>query len=246
MALIEIKNLTKTYEEDDLKTVALDNVDLKINEGEFVAIVGPSGSGKSTLLQVLGCLDRPTAGQYFLEGKEISNYSDNELAAVRNKEMGFVFQAFNLLPRLSVLENVKMPLTYGDIKEPDRTKVAEDMVELVGLKDRINYPTSKLSGGQKQRVAIARALANDPKVIFADEPTGSLDSKSGKVVLEFLQELHKKGRTIVLVTHESYVAECAQRILHIYDGKIEKDQDVQAFRKSSMNGDGSKRANITR
>lgn len=222
--LIAIDNLFKVYEDG---TVGLDEVSLIINEGEFVAIMGPSGSGKSTLLQILGCLDRPSSGIYTLEGRNILDYTDDELADVRNKIMGFVFQAFNLLPRLSVLENVKLPLVYAGIKEPERTNTASELVDLVGLTDRKNFLVPKLSGGQKQRVAIARALVNKPKVIFADEPTGNLDSKSGAAILELLEKLHGQGHTIVLVTHETYVAGTAERILHIHDGKIARDEKVE-------------------
>src|SRR3989338_6009004 len=178
MHLIEIKNLSKVYKDGDVESLGLDDVSLTIKEGEFVAIMGPSGSGKSTLLQLLGCLGRPTSGQYLIEGKPLKNFTDDELAHLRNYKMGFVFQAFNLLPRLSVLDNIKLPLIYAGMTEPKRSQIALEMVELVGLKDRIDYKTSKLSGGQKQRVAIARALVNNPKVVFADEPTGNLDSKS--------------------------------------------------------------------
>ena len=230
MHLIEIKNLSKVYKDGDVETLGLDDVSLTIKEGEFVAIMGPSGSGKSKLLQILGCLDRPTSGQYLIEGKPLKNFTDDELAHLRNYKMGFVFQAFNLLPRLSVLDNIKLPLIYAGMTEPKRSQIALEMVELVGLKDRIDYKTSKLSGGQKQRVAIARALVNNPKVVFADEPTGNLDSKSGEVVLDFLQKLNDKGHTVVIVTHESYVAQSAKRIIKVKDGKIESDEVVQKRR----------------
>lgn len=227
MPLIHTQNLQKTYYEDgDVETQAMRGIDITIQEGEFVAIVGPSGSGKSTLTQILGCLDRSTGGSYQFEGKEITKYTDDELAFIRNKKMGFVFQAFNLLPRQSVMENVMLPLVYSNIPEEKRVARAKELIELVGLTDRLHYKTAKLSGGQKQRVAIARALVNNPKVIFADEPTGSLDSKSGEVVLAFLQKLHANGSTIILVTHESYVAQSAERILHIKDGLLEKDERV--------------------
>ncbi len=226
--LIETRGLEKIYTEDgDIETHALRGIDLTIHEGEFVAIVGPSGSGKSTLMQLLGFLDRPSSGSYLFQGENVNSLSDEELARIRNKKVGFVFQAFNLLPRQSVLENVKLPLIYAGIKEPERTQRALELINLVGLSDRASYHTQKLSGGQKQRVAIARALVNKPRVIFADEPTGSLDSKSGEVVLHFLQDLHAQGNTIILVTHESYVAESAERILHIKDGLLAHDEEVK-------------------
>ena len=236
MHLIETKNLNKTYQDAEINTVGLDNISIRIDEGEFVAITGPSGSGKSTLLQVLGCLDRPTSGQYLIDGKPLDSYSDNELAEIRNKKMGFVFQAFNLLPRQSVLDNVKMPLVYAGVKEPRRTEVAQKMVDMVGLNDRKDYKTAKLSGGQKQRVAIARALVNNPKIIFADEPTGNLDSKSGEVVLDFFQKLNDQGHTIIIVTHESYVAESAKRMIQVKDGQIVADQPVKDRRIISKHG----------
>lgn len=234
--LIRTEHLKKTYMTGDVQTHALRSASITINEGEFVSIIGPSGSGKSTLMQILGCLDRPTGGKYFFEEKEINTYTDDELAWIRNEKIGFVFQAFNLLPRLSVVENVAMPLIYKGVPHKERLKRAEEIIRLVGLEDRAEYPTSKLSGGQKQRVAIARALVNDPKVIFADEPTGNLDSKSGGVILAFLQELNDKGHTIVVVTHESYVAESGHRILHIIDGKIDKDEKVRRRRIVSNEG----------
>lgn len=234
--LIETHNLEKIYEDGEQKTVGIVGADLQIEAGDFVAIVGPSGSGKSTLLQLLGCLDRPSGGTYIFDGKELSNYSDKELADIRNKKIGFVFQSFNLLPKLSVLENVKLPLVYGGMSEEKRTRIAREMIELVDLADRADYQVTKLSGGQKQRVAIARALVNGPKVIFADEPTGSLDSKSGENILAFFEKLHDSGHTIVLVTHESYVAECAQKIIHIHDGKISKEEKVQNRRIISEEG----------
>jgi putative ABC transport system ATP-binding protein len=234
--LIETKNLQKTYTQDGVETRAVRGIDLTIQEGEFVAIIGPSGSGKSTLMQMLGFLDRPTAGEYYFEEKNIHDMSDIELARIRNQKVGFVFQAFNLLPKQSVLENVKLPLIYAGMKEPERTERAHALVELVGLADREHYKTMKLSGGQKQRVAIARALVNTPKVIFADEPTGSLDSKSGEVILKFLQDLHEQGNTIILVTHETYVAESAQRILHIKDGLLDKDEQVLKRRMIATEG----------
>ena len=236
MSLIQAKNLTKIYRDNEIETIGLDNINLTINEGEFVAITGPSGSGKSTLLQVLGCLDRPTSGEYLIEDRALNNYSDNELAELRNKTMGFVFQAFNLLPRLSVLDNVKLPLIYSGTKEPYRSQQAQKMIDLVGLTERSKYKTSKLSGGQKQRVAIARALVNNPKVIFADEPTGNLDSKSGEVVLDFLQKLNDQGNTIVIVTHESYVAQSAKRIVQVRDGKIVSDELVKDRRITGRDG----------
>jgi len=236
MALIEVKNLEKIYIDGDVKTPALNGVDLTINEGEFVAIIGASGSGKSTLLQILGGLDRSSGGAYIFNGHNINDYSDEDLAHIRNKEMGFVFQAFNLLPKLTVLENVKLPLIYAELSEGDRDKRARAMVDLVALSDRIDFKTTKLSGGQKQRVAIARALVNNPKVIFADEPTGSLDSKSGETIMAFLQKLHEQGNTIILVTHESYVAESAERILHIKDGLIDRDEKVINRRLISEDG----------
>jgi len=229
MALIEVKNLKKVYESGGAATTALDSVTFDIKQGEFVAIMGPSGSGKSTLLHILGFLDRPTSGTYLFDGKTMDELSDDEVAHVRNKKMGFIFQAFNLLPRTSVLENVKLPLTYSDIKESKWDTLAKDAIKSVGLEHRMNFEPAQLSGGEKQRVAIARALVVEPHIIFADEPTGNLDSKSGQVIMEILQNLNEEKEhrhTIVLITHETYTAEHADRIIRLRDGKIESDTRV--------------------
>jgi len=227
MAIIEAKNLEKTYYNDSVATPVLRDVSFTINEGEFVAIMGPSGSGKSTLLHILGFLDRHTAGEYRFDGKTIDDYSKEEIAHVRNKKMGFVFQAFNLLARTTVLENVKLPLLYSGVKKSLRDELALKAIESVGLSHRVHHESSQLSGGEKQRVAIARALVNKPNVIFADEPTGNLDSKSGQMVMEFIQKLNEEeGHTIILITHETYTAEHAQRIIHILDGKIDSNKKV--------------------
>jgi putative ABC transport system ATP-binding protein len=227
MPLLEVKNIGKAYTSGEVKTRALDSVSFSVNEGEFVAIMGPSGSGKSTLLHILGFLDRHTEGEYRFDGKTIDDYSEEELARVRNKKMGFVFQAFNLLPRTTVLENIMLPLSYAGIQPELRKSMAEEAAEAVGLAHRVDHEPSQLSGGEKQRAAIARALVNNPSVIFADEPTGNLDSKSGELVMDLLQELNEdKGHTILLITHETYTAEHARRILRFLDGKLESDEQV--------------------
>lgn len=223
MPLIELKEVKKIYQSGEASTVALNGVSLSIKEGEFVAIMGPSGSGKSTLLHILGLLDKPTFGEYFYQGKLVSNLSENKLAQIRNKEMGFVFQAFYLLPRLKVVENVKLPLLYSDIPYKRWEKLALESLEKVGILQRKDYLAFHLSGGEKQRVAIARALVQNPKIIFADEPTGNLDSKSGRQVMDILSKLHEQGKTIILVTHENFAAAYAQRIIQIKDGKIISD-----------------------
>ncbi len=224
MAFIEIKNLEKIYCNDGTETPALNGVSFNIEAGEFVAIMGPSGSGKSTLLHILGFLDRHTGGEYRFHGKTIDDYSKEELAHLRNKKLGFVFQSFNLLPRTTVLENVKLPLLYSEIKESRWDEIAMKAIESVGLGHRIHHQPSQLSGGEQQRLAIARALVNNPQVIFADEPTGNLDSKSGKIIMEILQKLNEEsGQTIILITHETYTAQHAQRIINILDGKVESD-----------------------
>lgn len=225
--IIEVKNLEKTYHNEEVKTPALRGVTFSIKKGEFVAIMGPSGSGKSTLLHILGFLDKHTDGEYKFDGKTIEDYKEDEVAAIRNQKMGFVFQAFNLLPRTSVLENVKLPLLYSNIKESLWDEKSKEAIELVGLGHRLLHEPSQLSGGEKQRVAIARALIMNPQVIFADEPTGNLDSKSGQSIMETLQNLNEKdGHTLVLITHETYTAEHASRIIKIKDGLIESDEKV--------------------
>lgn len=231
--IIELKHLHKTYSNDGVETHALRGVSFDIKEGEFVAIMGPSGSGKSTLLHVLGFLDRHTKGSYKFDGKTIDDYSKEEIALVRNKKMGFVFQAFNLLPRTTVLENVKLPLVYAGVKESERDAIALKAIESVGLMHRVNHESAQLSGGEKQRVAIARALVNNPNVIFADEPTGNLDSKSGEIIMDTLQKLHENfGHTIVLITHETYTAEHAERIIRMRDGEVESDKKVDVRKKA--------------
>ncbi len=225
--LIKIQNLCKTYENEGVKTPALCRANFSVEKGEFLSIMGPSGSGKSTLMQVVGLLDRPTEGKYFLEGKDTIDFDDDTLADIRNKKIGFVFQSFNLLPRTSVFENVELPLLYDS--KPDgknRDKVMRAL-ESVGMEHREKYLSNQLSGGEKQRVAIARALVNDPEIIFADEPTGNLDSKSGLQVMKILQDLNNMGRTIILVTHETYTAEHAKRIIYMKDGEIVADDPVK-------------------
>lgn len=226
MPLIEVKNLEKIYYDDEVETPALRGVSFNITAGEFVAVMGPSGCGKSTLLHILGFLDRQTKGEYRFNNKTIDDYSKTEVSRARNKKMGFVFQTFNLLRRTTVLENVKLPLLYSGIKESLWNEIAQKAINRVGLSHRSNYETSQLSGGERQRVAIARALVNNPQVIFADEPTGNLDSKSGSQVMGLLEQLHKQGHTVLLVTHETYTAEYAQRIINLKDGRIESDKKV--------------------
>jgi putative ABC transport system ATP-binding protein len=226
MPLIEIKNLVKNYENEEVITPVLKGLNFSIEKGEFVSIMGPSGSGKSTLMHILGFLDVLTTGNYIFNGKDVSTLTDDELAEMRNSKVGFVFQAFNLLSRSSALENVMLPLLYSKVSKEEREQKAKKLLEAVGLSHRLAYSPNKLSGGEKQRVAIARALVNDPDIIFADEPTGNLDSKSGHQVMKILQDLNDQGHTIILVTHERYTAEHAKRILQIKDGLIIKDEKV--------------------
>jgi len=203
---------------------ALQSITLQIQKGEYIAFMGPSGSGKSTLMNIIGCLDRPTSGNYILNGQDVSNLNENELADIRNKEIGFVFQTFNLLPRSSSLDNVALPLVYAGIGKSQRDKKAMASLESMGLGDRALHKPNELSGGQQQRVAIARALVNDPAIILADEPTGNLDSKTSFGIMELFQELHQKGNTIIVVTHENDIAQFAQRIIHLNDGLISSDK----------------------
>ena len=228
--MIEVKDLKKEYLEEETPTQALRGVSFSIAKGEFVSIMGPSGSGKSTLLHILSFLDRPTTGSYKFQGKSIEEMTDLELARVRNKDMGFVFQSFNLLSRLTVYDNVEIPLLYSDLPSKNRKTLVIEAVRSVGLEEKLYTEAGKLSGGQKQRVAIARALVTDPNVIFADEPTGNLDSQSGLQVMEILEGLHDKGRTVVLVTHETQTAEFANRIIRIKDGIVESDKQIVANR----------------
>ena len=223
--MIKCKNIRKVYKSGDVETVALQDVNLSIKRGEFVAIIGPSGSGKSTLMHILGALDVPTSGEYFFDGKEVSKMTDDELSDMRRDKIGFVFQSFNLLPRATVLRNVMLPLIYSGISEKERTKRAEKSLRYAGLEKKFYKNLSnQLSGGQMQRVAIARSLINNPSIILADEPTGNLDTRTSHMVMKTFCDLHEKGNTIILITHEDEVANYAKRIISIRDGKIERDK----------------------
>ena len=221
--LIHINKLIKHYYLGKSVVHALRSVDLDISKNEYVAIMGPSGSGKSTLMNILGCLDTPTDGKYFLNNHDVSGLNTNELAEIRNKEIGFVFQTFNLLPRYNALENVMLPLIYAGIPKHERLEKAKSVLETVGLKDRMDHKPNELSGGQRQRVAMARALVNNPSIILADEPTGNLDSKTSADIMLLLDDIHRQGNTVILVTHEDFIADHARRIIHLKDGEIEAD-----------------------
>ena len=229
--LIKVMDLCKIYNPGENEVRALDHVNLEIDRGEFVAIIGQSGSGKSTFMNMLGCLDIPTSGKYYLNGTDVSTMSDNELSLVRNKEIGFIFQGFNLIPNLTAVENVELPLIYRGIDKKERRRLATEALEMVGLSHRMHHKPSEMSGGQQQRVAIARAIAAKPPVILADEPTGNLDSASSKEILNILKNLHKDGRTVILITHDDGIAARAKRVVRIMDGKIESDRINSEYEK---------------
>ena len=223
MELINLSDIYKIYNVGGEEVRALDGVDLKINNNEYLAIMGPSGSGKSTMMNMIGCLDTPTSGLYLFEGEEVHIMDDGQLASIRNRKIGFVFQTFNLLPKATALHNVEIPLVYANIRKDKRIEMAHKALENVGLGDRMHHKPNELSGGQRQRVAIARALVNSPSIILADEPTGNLDSKSGHEIMGILDELHARGNTIILVTHEDDIAKHAKRTIRLFDGKITED-----------------------
>ncbi|MCK5126762.1 MAG: ABC transporter ATP-binding protein [candidate division Zixibacteria bacterium] len=225
--MIQVDNLWKTYDMGNEQVNALQSVTLKIEKGEYVAIMGPSGSGKSTLMNLIGCLDTPSQGVYMLNGNDVASMDDNELARIRNKEIGFVFQTFNLLPRATSLHNVELPLIYNGTSREGRREKAEKALGKVGLSDRMMHQPNELSGGQRQRVAIARALVNDPSIILADEPTGNLDTNTGDEIMGLIQELNRQGNTVIVVTHEYEIAKKARRIIFLRDGKIEKEEYKQ-------------------
>jgi putative ABC transport system ATP-binding protein len=220
MLVISMKQISKNYEMGEAMVHALREIDLEVEPGEFIAIVGPSGSGKSTLMNLIGCLDRPSGGEYHLDGEKVSELNDDELAHIRNKKIGFVFQTFNLLPRTNCLHNVELPLLYSNVARRERERKALEMLTRVGLGERVYHNPNELSGGERQRVAIARALVNDPAIVLADEPTGNLDSRTGSEIMAIFTELNKEGKTIVLVTHERYIADYSHRIITLRDGRV--------------------------
>jgi putative ABC transport system ATP-binding protein len=223
-SVIYLEDIYRVYEMGSEKVYALQGLTMSIAKNEYVAIMGPSGSGKSTLMNLIGCLDTPTSGNYYFNGANVAGLDDNELAEIRNKEIGFVFQTFNLLPRSDALHNVELPLVYSGIKKSERLERAHEALEMVGLQDRASHKPNEMSGGQRQRVAIARALVTRPSILLADEPTGNLDSKTGEDIMKFFNELHAKGNTIIVVTHEEEIARHAHRIIRVRDGKLESDQ----------------------
>jgi putative ABC transport system ATP-binding protein len=225
--MLEVQNLKKMYQMGEVCVEALKGVSFRIDRGEFVAIMGPSGSGKSTLMHLLGCLDQPSEGVYLLEGEDVAQITDNQLAEIRNKRIGFVFQSFNLLPRMAIIKNVEVPLIYAGVRGAKRHKMAKEALEKVGLGDRLHHRPNEISGGQKQRVAIARALINHPSIILADEPTGNLDSKTGEEIMALFHDLNRQGHTIILVTHEVEIARNARRVISIRDGQITSDEVIR-------------------
>lgn len=233
--MLELRNIKKYYKMGDNVVKALDDVSLTIEDGEFVTIIGPSGSGKSTMMNIVGCLDVATSGEYYIDGVEVSKYSENQLAFLRNKKMGFIFQGFNLLTNLTAYENVELPLIYQGIARAERQKRVEEALEMVGMKERMKHKPAELSGGQQQRVAIARALATKPMCILADEPTGNLDSKTGDEIMKILDELNEKGTTVVIITHNDEIAKQSKRVVRIHDGKI--DSDTVSKKKNLTYGD---------
>ena len=226
--IIDIRNITKTYHMGDIEVKALRGVSFTAEKGEFIAVMGASGSGKSTMMDIMGCLASPSSGEYYLEDEEVSNLSDNRLAEIRNRKIGFVFQSFNLLPRTTALHNVELPLIYGGTSRKERRKKAFESLEAVGLADRVDHKSNELSGGQIQRVAIARALVNNPSLIFADEPTGNLDTKSSGEIMSIFERLNEEGSTLVMVTHEPEIAQHAQRVIQLRDGLISKDARIDS------------------
>ena len=234
--LIDIRDLRKIYPMGGEEVHALDGVSLGIERGEYVAVMGPSGSGKSTLMNLIGCLDTPTSGSYFLNGRAVGELQDDELAAIRNKEIGFVFQTFNLMARTTALQNVELPLIYAGYSRSERRRMAEESLEMVGLKDRMGHRPNELSGGQRQRVAIARALVNKPSLILADEPTGNLDTKTGEEIMALFQKLNEDGNTLVVITHEEDIAQCSRRVVALRDGHIVEDRRLDHQRTPDVQG----------
>ena len=225
--LIEVNNLKKIYQLGDIEVPAVRGIDMMIEKNEYLAIMGPSGSGKSTLMNIIGCLDVPTEGSYILDSKDVSKLNDDELAEIRNRKIGFVFQTFNLLPRADALHNVELPLIYSGLPRAKRKEMAEDALNKVGLGDRMHHKPNELSGGERQRVAIARALVNNPAIILADEPTGNLDSNTGEEIMEIFEQIHAGGNTIILITHEEYIANHSNRVVRLLDGLIQSDEKMQ-------------------
>jgi putative ABC transport system ATP-binding protein len=228
--LLNLKDVTKVYPMGDTRVRALDGITLKVHRNEYIAIMGSSGSGKSTLMNIIGCLDTPSGGLYYLRGANVGEMTDNELARIRNREIGFVFQTFNLLPRVNCIQNVELPLVYSGIQKARRREMAQEALESVGLGDRMSHKPNELSGGQRQRVAVARALVNKPSILLADEPTGNLDSKTSEELMHLFERLHRAGNTVIIVTHETDIAQFTRRIVHLHDGRIDDDRPVESPR----------------